>query len=164
MRFRQHQGAAQTRTVQLMLWFGVLVVALTLAINLLLALVYKLVVPTGFGFPNLFFETNTAVVVLFVVGGAIIETQRLTRSQFERWFANRAVGLVIMEACGSAHHWARWLNGLGIEVRLNRPGFRGGQLVKVKPGFRCSRRVADSSLPQPRPVEYTQSAPAVGDG
>ena len=77
MRFRQHQGAAQTRTVQLMLWFGVLVVALTLAINLLLALVYKLVVPTGFGFPNLFFETNTAVVVLFVVGGAIIETQRL---------------------------------------------------------------------------------------
>jgi transposase len=23
-----------------------------------------------------------------------------------------------MEACGSAHHWARWLNDLGIEVRL----------------------------------------------
>ncbi len=23
-----------------------------------------------------------------------------------------------MEACGSAHHWARWLNELGIEVRL----------------------------------------------
>ena len=44
--------------------------------------------------------------------------QRLTRTQFERWFANRAVGLVVMEACGSAHHWARWLAGLGIEVRL----------------------------------------------
>jgi transposase len=43
---------------------------------------------------------------------------RLTRTQFERWFANRDVPLVIMEACGSAHHWARWLNGLGIEVRL----------------------------------------------
>lgn len=48
----------------------------------------------------------------------IIETQRLTRTQFERWFVNRQVGLVVMEACGSAHHWARWLNGLGIEVRL----------------------------------------------
>ena len=48
----------------------------------------------------------------------VIETQRLTRTQFERWFANREVGLVIMEACGSAHHWGRWLNGLGIEVRL----------------------------------------------
>ncbi len=91
MRFRQHQGAAQTRTVQLMLWFGVLVVALTLAINLLLALVYKLVVPTGFGFPNLFFETNTAVVVLFVVGGAIIETQRLRAGGARAWRTGWAV-------------------------------------------------------------------------
>lgn len=48
----------------------------------------------------------------------VIQTQRLTRTQFERWFANRDVALVIMEACGSAHHWARWLNGLGIEVKL----------------------------------------------
>ena len=48
----------------------------------------------------------------------VIETQRLTRSQFERWFVNRSVGLVVMGACGSAHHWGRWLNALGIEVRL----------------------------------------------
>jgi transposase len=48
----------------------------------------------------------------------VIESHRLTRAQFERWFANRNVGLVIMEACGSAHHWARWLNGRGIEVKL----------------------------------------------
>lgn len=48
----------------------------------------------------------------------VIEQQRLTRSQFERWFQNRSVGLVVMEACGSAHHWARWLNRLGIEVKL----------------------------------------------
>lgn len=48
----------------------------------------------------------------------IVDTQRLTRSQFERWFINRSVGLVVMEACGSAHHWARWLGSLGIEVRL----------------------------------------------
>lgn len=48
----------------------------------------------------------------------VIETHRLTRTQFERWFLNRRVGLVVMEACGSAHHWARWLNVLGIEVRL----------------------------------------------
>ena len=48
----------------------------------------------------------------------VVEQHRLTRTQFERWFANRHVGLVIMEACGSAHHWARWLNRLGIEVKL----------------------------------------------
>ena len=48
----------------------------------------------------------------------IIEQHRLSRSQFEKWFLNRDVSLVIMEACGSAHHWARQLNGLGIEVKL----------------------------------------------
>ena len=48
----------------------------------------------------------------------VVESHRLTRTQFERWFANRAVGLVVMEACGSAHHWARWLNARGIEVQL----------------------------------------------
>lgn len=47
-----------------------------------------------------------------------LESHRLTRGQFERWFGNRAVSRVVMEACGSAHHWARWLTGLGIEVTL----------------------------------------------
>lgn len=48
----------------------------------------------------------------------VTEQHRLTRAQFERWFINRSVSLVIMEACGSAHHWARWFNSLGIEVKL----------------------------------------------
>ena len=39
----------------------------------------------------------------------IVECARLTRAQFERWFDNRRVDLVVMEACGSAHHWARTL-------------------------------------------------------
>jgi len=46
----------------------------------------------------------------------ITETHRLTRTQFERWFVNRNIEVVVMEACGSAHYWARWLMGLGIEV------------------------------------------------
>ena len=48
----------------------------------------------------------------------VIEKARLTRSRFARWFDNRAVELVVMEACGTAHHWARTLRGRGIEVRL----------------------------------------------
>ena len=32
-----------------------------------------------------------------------IEAHRLTRTQFERCFANREVGLVVMETCGSAN-------------------------------------------------------------
>ena len=53
----------------------------------------------------------------------VIEKPRLTRTQFERWFANRAVRLVVMEACGSAHHWARWLQALDIEVILLPPKY-----------------------------------------
>jgi transposase len=48
----------------------------------------------------------------------VIERARLTRTQFERWFQNRDVALVIMEACGSAHYWGRTLRARGIEVRL----------------------------------------------
>lgn len=48
----------------------------------------------------------------------VIERARLTRSQFERWFDNREVGTVVMEACGSAHHFARWLTGRGFDVKL----------------------------------------------
>ena len=53
----------------------------------------------------------------------VIEKHRLTRAQFERFFANRAVGRVIMEACGSAHYWARQIQTLGIEVRLLPPRY-----------------------------------------
>ena len=48
----------------------------------------------------------------------MLERARLTRGQFERWFYNRAVRLVVMEACASAHYWARTLRSRGIEVRL----------------------------------------------
>jgi len=35
------------------------------------------------------------------------ESHRLSRGQFERWFVNRAASGLVMEACGSAHSWAR---------------------------------------------------------
>jgi transposase len=53
----------------------------------------------------------------------VIERHRLTRTQFERFFANKSVGLVVMEACGSAHYWARSITALGIEVRLLPPRY-----------------------------------------
>lgn len=48
----------------------------------------------------------------------VVERARLTRRQFERWFQNRAVRLVVMEACATAHYWARTLRTRGIEVLL----------------------------------------------
>lgn len=50
-------------------------------------------------------------------------SHRLSRTQFERWFDNRDVALVIMEACGTAHHWARWLQRRGIDVELLPPHY-----------------------------------------
>jgi transposase len=47
-----------------------------------------------------------------------ITQQTLKRSQVLQHFANRRLSLVAMEACGSAHYWARELIKLGHEVRL----------------------------------------------
>ena len=52
-----------------------------------------------------------------------METHRLTRAQFARGFDNRSVELVVMEACGSAHHWARTLMARGIAVKLWPPAY-----------------------------------------
>lgn len=48
----------------------------------------------------------------------VVERARLTRSQLERWFQNRALKLVVMEACATAHYWARRLRARGVEIRL----------------------------------------------
>lgn len=50
--------------------------------------------------------------------GRIIERRRMTRAQFERFWSTREPCAVAMEACGSAHHWARHLIALGYEVTL----------------------------------------------
>ena len=44
--------------------------------------------------------------------------RQLTRAKFLEHFANRAPGLLGMEACGGAQHWARRLQELGHEVHL----------------------------------------------
>ena len=43
---------------------------------------------------------------------------RLTRTQFAHFFGNHPPSRVVMEACGSAHHWARTLRAQGHQVRL----------------------------------------------
>ena len=78
MRFRRDQEAAEVTTWGLLLAFAVTLAALVVAVNLALALALRLTLPwTGGGYPALFFETNTAVVLLFVLGGCWLETMRL---------------------------------------------------------------------------------------
>jgi transposase len=47
-----------------------------------------------------------------------IHSKVLKRAQLVPFFANRSRSQVVMEACGSAHHWARQLAKLGHDVRL----------------------------------------------
>ena len=48
----------------------------------------------------------------------IFQHERLTRARFVRFFSNYPTSLIVMEACGSAHHWARTFRDQGHEVRL----------------------------------------------
>ena len=50
--------------------------------------------------------------------GRVVVSKRLGRAKVERFFAQLPPTLVGMEACGSAHHWARVLSAHGHEVRL----------------------------------------------
>ncbi|WP_338911155.1 IS110 family transposase [Mycetohabitans rhizoxinica] len=54
----------------------------------------------------------------FVDTDGTIRSKALKRAQMLPFFANRPAARIVMEACGSAHHWARQLSRLGHEVRL----------------------------------------------
>ena len=47
-----------------------------------------------------------------------IHRRQLKRDEMAEFFAQREPCVVAMEACGSAHYWARKLSALGHEVRL----------------------------------------------
>ena len=55
-------------------------------------------------------------------GKAVLKKQ-LKRDQMATFFANMAPCLIGMEACGSAHYWARKLQALGHTVKLMAPQF-----------------------------------------
>ena len=48
----------------------------------------------------------------------VVLRQKLTRPQFQKTLSNLRPCIIAMEACGSAHHWARVAQAAGHEVRL----------------------------------------------
>jgi transposase len=67
--------------------------------------------------------------------GDVIAARKLRRGQLVAFFAELPRCLVAMEACSSAHHWARQLMALGFEVRLIPP-------AHVKPYVRRNKNDA----------------------
>lgn len=55
------------------------------------------------------------------VAGYVVCKKQLKRSEVLKFFANRELCLIGMEACGGAHYWARELSRLGHTVRLMSP-------------------------------------------
>ncbi len=70
--------------------------------------------------------------------GAVVLRKQLRRDQMTAFFANLPPCVIGMEACGSAHHWARTLKCLGHDARLMSPQF-------VKPYVKSNKNdVADA--------------------
>src|SRR5216684_1311807 len=67
--------------------------------------------------------------------GKPVLKKQLKRDQVATFFANLPPCLVGMEACASAHHWARKLQSLGHTVRLIAPQF-------VKPYVKANKNDA----------------------
>ena len=55
--------------------------------------------------------------------GQVVLRRRLRRAEVVRFFSSLPPCLVGIEACSTAHHWARELTGLGHEVRLMPPTY-----------------------------------------
>ena len=55
--------------------------------------------------------------------GKVVLKKQLRRDQMATFFVNLPPCLIGMEACGSAHHWARKLQNMGHIVRLMAPQF-----------------------------------------
>lgn len=70
-------------------------------------------------------------------GKVVLRTQ-LKRKDMAKYFANLEPCLIGMEACGSAHYWARKLEGYGHTIRLMAPQF-------VKPYVKTNKNdIADA--------------------
>src|SRR5262245_6429926 len=64
--------------------------------------------------------------------GKVVITRQLRRKQVIDFFSKIPACLVGMEACGTAHHWAREISKLGHTVRLMPPSYVKGYVKRSK--------------------------------
>jgi transposase len=83
--------------------------------------------------------------------GRVIWEKRLKRDGFRRFMAADSTPrcVVGMEACGGAHHWGRWLGGLGYTAKLMTPravrAYRQGVHKNDRRDARANAEAARSS-------------------
>lgn len=74
--------------------------------------------------------------------GRVAEEHRLSRNRLRKFFLHRPPGHVLMEACGSAHHWGRELQTLGHQVSLLPPS----HVARYRQGNKTDRADAKALL------------------
>lgn len=74
--------------------------------------------------------------------GRVDARQRLPRSRMHTFFAQCEPAEVLMEACGSAHHWGRELEAMGHRVSLLHPG----DVARYRDGNKTDRADAKALL------------------
>src|SRR5258708_9417051 len=98
--------------------------------------------------------------------GEVVLRRSLRRGQVEKFFAKLPTAVIGLEACGSAHHWARVLGKLGHEVRLMPPAYVKPYVKRNKSdaidAAACWEAVGRPHMPfVPGKTIETQSAPSL---
>ncbi len=70
--------------------------------------------------------------------------RQLRRGQVEKFFAKLAPTRVGLEACGSAHHWARVIGRYGHQVRLMPPGYVKAYVKRNKNDGRDAEAICEA--------------------
>lgn len=76
--------------------------------------------------------------------GEVVVRKQLRRGQVLRFFAEQPPALIGMEACGSAHYWARELTKLGHEVRLIPPSYVKPYVKRGKTDARDAEAICEA--------------------
>jgi transposase len=91
--------------------------------------------------------------------GKVVSKKMLRRSQVLQYFANLTECLVGMEACASAHYWARELGALGHQVKLIPPQYVKAYVRGNKNDYNDALAIAEAvTRPEMRfvPVKTTE--------
>lgn len=73
-------------------------------------------------------------------GGNVVVRRQLRRQQMLKFFAQVPPCLIGIEACGTAHYWARELSAIGHDVRLMPPAYVKPYVKRQKMTPRTLRR------------------------
>ncbi|MGI9043663.1 MAG: IS110 family transposase [Gemmatimonadaceae bacterium] len=78
--------------------------------------------------------------------GSVVFRKKLSRPQFTRFMSEQPPCLVAIEACASAHHWAREMSRHGHEVRLIAPHYVKPFLKRQKNDAADAEAIVEAAL------------------